>query len=151
MFRCFVLLRYPFVLSVILAMGWLRPNVLAAQQVAIIVNKANDVTGLSLDQVKKIFLGDKSTWPNGRRISVLSRPSGQSEREIVLKQIYKMGDAEYTKYFMQAAFTGRIAAPPKEAASPADMKRLVTENPGAIGYLIKEQADDSVKTVLTIP
>jgi len=143
-------LPYP-LLSAILGICSLRPEALLAQQVAIIVNKSNEVGDLNLDQVKKIFLGDKSTWPNGRRISVLARPSGQAERDVVLKQIYRMADSEYNKYFMQAAFTGRIAAPPKETASSADMKRLVAENPGAIGYIKKEEADDSVKTVLTIP
>jgi ABC-type phosphate transport system substrate-binding protein len=122
-----------------------------AQQVAIIVNKTNDVGAVPLELVKKIFLGDKSTWPNGKHIAMLTRPSGQSEREIVLKQIYKMGEADYNKFMMQAAFTGRIPTLPREVGSPAEMKRLVAENPGAIGYVKKEEADDSVKTVLTIP
>ena len=143
------------VFKTLLFVGLLAPAVFhvrsAEAQIAIIVNKANDVNDLPLDQVKKIFMGDKGTWPNGRRISVLTRQAGQPEKESVLKQVYKMGEADYSKYFMQAAFTGRITAPPKEVSSGAEMKRIVAENPGAIGYIKKDEVDDSVKAVLTIP
>ena len=62
-----------------------------------------------------------------------------------------MSDAEYTKYFMQAAFTGKVTAPPKEIGSPAQMKTTVAGNPNAVGYVMKADADDTVKVVLTIP
>src|SRR5712692_5243680 len=66
----------------------------ADDEIAVIVNKANDTGSLPRDQVRKIFMGDRGTRPNSKRITVLSRQFGQPEREIVLHQIYKMGDAD---------------------------------------------------------
>ncbi len=123
----------------------------AGDEVDIIVNKANTIADLPLADAKKIFMGDKTTWPSGKRISVLMAAAGAPERAVVLREIFKMSDAEFTKYFMQAAFTGKVTAPPKEISSAAQMKTTVSGNPGAIGYVLKSDADDTVKVVLKIP
>lgn len=123
----------------------------AGDEVDIIVNKANAISDLSLAAAKIIFMGDKTTWPSGKRITVFMAAAGSPERAVVLREIFKMSDGEYSKYFMQAAFTGKVTAPPKEASSAAQMKQSVAGNPGAIGYVKKDDADDTVKVVLKIP
>ena len=40
----------------------------AEPTVAIIVNQSNPVENFSFDELRKIFLGERSHWPNGRRI-----------------------------------------------------------------------------------
>jgi ABC-type phosphate transport system substrate-binding protein len=125
-------------------------EVLAADEVDVVVNKANSISDLPLADAKKIFMGDKSTWPSGKRITVIMLSQGQPERAVVLREIYKMAEGDYGKYFMQAAFTGKVTAPPKDVGSAAQMKQSVTENPGAIGFLKKDDVDDSVKVVLRI-
>jgi ABC-type phosphate transport system substrate-binding protein len=123
----------------------------AGPEVNVIVNKANTITDLSLADAKKIFMGDKTTWPSGKRITVVMLAAGQPERAVVLEEIYKMSDPDYGKYFMQAAFTGKVTAPPKDLGSPAEVKKAVADNPGAIGYVKKEDVDDTIKVVLKIP
>jgi ABC-type phosphate transport system substrate-binding protein len=127
------------------------PPTSAADEVDVIVNKANTISDLPLADARKIFLGDKTTWPSGKRVSILMLAQGQPERAVILREIYKMSEADYAKYFLQAAFTGKISAPPKDVPSAAQVKQLVAENPGAVGYAKKEDADDSVKVVLKIP
>jgi ABC-type phosphate transport system substrate-binding protein len=123
----------------------------AGEEVDIIVNKANPVSDLSLSDAKKIFIGDKGSWPNGKRITVLMLAPGQPERAVLLREIYKMGESDYSKYFLQAAFTGKVEAPPKDVASASEVKQAVAGNIGAIGYVKSGDADDSVKVVLKIP
>jgi ABC-type phosphate transport system substrate-binding protein len=123
----------------------------ADEEVDIIVNKANPVSELSLPDAKKIFVGDKGSWPNGKRITVLMLAQGQPERAVLLHDVYKMGEADYSKYFMQAAFTGKVEAPPKDVGSAAAVKQAVAANVGAIGYVKGADVDDSVKVVLKIP
>jgi ABC-type phosphate transport system substrate-binding protein len=122
----------------------------AGDEVDVIVNKGNPTGDLALPDAKKIFMGDKSTWSNGKRVTVLMLAPGAPERAVILREIYKMSDAEYGKYFMQAAFTGKVTAPPKEVSSAAQMKQAVADNAGAIGYVKKDDVDDSVKVVLKI-
>lgn len=149
--------RRSLIVSSLLAAGavllFLQParQTLAADEVDVIVNKANTLDELTVAEARKVFMGDKSVWPSGKRVTILMMAPGQPERAVILREIYKMSDGDYTKYFMQAAFTGRVTAPPKETSSAAQMKQLVSENPGAIGYVKKSDVDDTVKVVLKFP
>jgi ABC-type phosphate transport system substrate-binding protein len=144
----------PLILTALAAsLLWLAPrtSVSADEEVDVIVNKANTIGDLSPENAKKVFMGDKSVWPSGKRVTILMLAQGQAERTKVLRDVYKMAEADYNKYFLQAAFTGRITAPPKDVGSAAQMKELVAGNPGAIGYLKKDDVDDSIKVVLKLP
>jgi len=128
----------------------LRNAAAVGDEVDIIVNKANTVDDLPLAEAKKVFMGDKSTWPSGKRITILMLAQGLPERAAVLREIYKMPEDQLGQYFVQAAFAGKVSAPPKDVASAAQMKQNVAANPGAIGYVKKEDVDDSVKVVLKL-
>jgi ABC-type phosphate transport system substrate-binding protein len=123
----------------------------AFEQVDVVVNKTNGVSSLSLQELRMIFLGEKSSWPGGKHITVLMLERGQPERQVILRELYNMNESDYTKYFLQAAFAGRVQAAPRNLASAAEMKARLAANPNAIGYLKKEDLDDSVKTLLKIP
>ncbi len=136
---------------VLFAMVWPSPASAAdPNDVAIIANKSNPSDSITVEESRKIFLGDRSTWANGKKVVVVMRTAGTPERNAVLKTVYKMNDADYSKYFLQAAFTGKIQAPPKEVASAADMVHYVAQIPGAVGYVRAGEVDASVKVVLTI-
>ena len=123
----------------------------AQEQVAVIVNPSNNISSLSAGDLHRIFTGDKSTWPNGKHIFVIMAAPGSAERTTILKSVFKMSETEYAKYFLQAAFTGAVSAPPKDASSVAEIRQLVAANPEAIGYVKAQDADNSVKVVLKVP
>src|SRR5712691_878706 len=123
----------------------------SADVVDVVVNKSNPVSTLSLDDARKIFKCEKSVWPDKKRISVLMLAAGQPGRTTVLREIYKMSETDYSRYFLEAIFTGRLPAPPKEVSSVAQMKQYLAANPSAIGYLKKEDVDNTVKVVLKVP
>ena len=127
-----------------------REAAAGGEEVEVIVNKTNPVDDLPLADAKKAFLGDKTTWPNGKRVTVLMLAQGTPERAVVLREIYKMPEDQLSQYFVQAAFAGKISAPPKEVTSAPQMKQAVAANPGAIGYVKKDDVDDSVKAVLKL-
>lgn len=128
----------------------LREAAAGGEEVDIIVNKTNPIDDLPLADAKKAFLGDKTTWPNGKRVTALMLAQGLPERVVVLREIFKMPEDQLSQYFVQAAFAGKISAPPKEVSSAAQMKQAVAANPGAIGYVKKEDVDDTVKAVLKL-
>lgn len=95
-------------LLVALSTGYLPTA--AQDQVAIIVNPSNSISTLSSGDLHRIFTGDKSTWPNGKHIFLVMAAQGSAERALVLKDVCKMSEPDYAKYFLQAAFTGAVSA-----------------------------------------
>ena len=48
----------------------------SAQSLAIIVNQENPVQDLDFAELRRIFLGERSHWPNGRRITLVTMEPG---------------------------------------------------------------------------
>jgi ABC-type phosphate transport system substrate-binding protein len=117
------------------------------QTLAIVVNRANPVNNLSFSELRKVFLGRRSHWPNGRRIAVAMLNYGQPERETVLKDIYEMDENGFRNYFLRGMFRGEVFVSPKTLASPTIVKKFVFNAPGAIGYLRANEVDTSVKVL----
>jgi ABC-type phosphate transport system substrate-binding protein len=138
-------------LAILASGAWLLSARAAFQEVDIVVNKSHSVAPLSREEVRRIFTGEKSSWPGGKRITVLMLGSEQPERRVILREVFKMNESDYTKYFLQAAFAGRVQAAPKDVLSAAQMKAHLAANPNAIGYLSRDDLDDSVRVVLSLP
>jgi len=103
--------------------------------IVIIVNGANPVESVSITDLKKLFLSDRSKWDTGKSVAPVIVAAGAPERSAFLKQVCGMSDADFGKYFMQAAFTGKSATPPKEVTSAASVKSFIASSPGAIGFV----------------
>ncbi len=103
--------------------------------IVVIVNQANPVQNVSMAELRKIFLSDRSRWDTGKTIAPVIAAPGAAERSAFLKIVCGMRDAEFGKYFVQAAFTGKDVTPPREVLSGRDVKSIVAGSPGAIGFI----------------
>ena len=118
-----------------------------ADSLAIIVNQTNPVENFSLPELRKIFLGERSHWPNGRRITLVMLDPTQPERKVILREVYGMNEKDLNSHFIQGVFTGAVFVSPKTLASPNEVLKFVFNVPGAIGYLRAADVDNSVKVL----
>lgn len=117
------------------------------ESIAIIVNQSNPVDNLSSQELRTVFLGERSHWPNGRRITLVMMEPSQPERKIVLRDIYHMNETDFSRHFMQGVFTGEVFVSPKTLATPVGVRKFVFNVPGAIGYVRAADVDDTVKII----
>jgi ABC-type phosphate transport system substrate-binding protein len=126
-------------LLAIVTVSWLalsvHPVQAAGDPIIVIVNAANPVDNLSLGELKKLFLSDRSRWDTGKAVAPVMVTSGAPERTAFLKIVCGMSDGDFGKYFLQAAFTGKSATPPKEVSTSGAVKSFVSSSPGAIGFV----------------
>jgi len=126
------------------------PSAWAGDALVVIVNNANPVDNLSVGELKKLFLSDRSKWDTGRSVAPVMITTGASERTAFLKIVCGMNDADFGKYFLQAAFTGKSATPPKEVSSPQSVKSIVSNSPGAIGFVKASDLSSGDTTVKAV-
>ncbi len=117
------------------------------QSLAIIVNQENGVEDISLKELRTVFLGERSHWPNGRRITLVMMDPGLAERKAVLRDICHMNETEFSRHFLQGLFTGEVFVSPKTLASPTGVRKFVFNVPGAIGYVRASDVDATVKVI----
>lgn len=133
-----------------LAVGLFGSGVMAADNggdLAIIVAKTSSLANVSSAELAKIFRAEKSKGPDGAKFVLAMREAGSDERAAALAGIYKMSDADYGKYFLQATFVGLVQSAPRQISSAAAMRQFVASVPGGIGYVRSSDVDDSVKAV----
>ena len=119
----------------------------AEQNLAIIVNQSNPVDNVSFQELRTIFLGERSHWPNGRRITLVMLDPSQPERKAVLRDIYGMSEKDFNNHFIQGVFSGAVFVSPRNLATPPDVLKFVFNVPGAIGYVRASDVDSTVKVL----
>jgi ABC-type phosphate transport system substrate-binding protein len=120
--------------------------------IVVIVNGSNSVDNLSMGDLKKIFLSDRSHWDAGKAIAPVMVTAGAPERTAFLKIVCGMNDGDFGRYFMQAAFSGKSVTAPKEVGNAQAVKAMVASTPGAIGFVKAQDfhgdgSDGGVKSV----
>jgi len=126
------------------------PRVARAQDVeplAIVVNRSNPLTEISLADLRRVFRGQRSRWSNGRRVTLVMRDPGAPERNAILQSLYGLQEEQYRRTYLQAVFSGEATDAPKTLASSNGVLRFVYNVPGAIGYVRARDVDASVKTL----
>ena len=114
---------------------------------AIIVGKNSALDNVTGEELAKIFRAEKSKGPDGVRFMLTTREAGSPERAAALAQIFKMGEDDYAKYFLQATFVGQVQSAPRTLSGAGVAKQFVSVTPGAISYIRGSDTDDSVKVV----
>ena len=111
------------------------------------VNRSNPVDELSSAELRRIFLGNRSHWPNGRRITLVMREPGEPERNTILRDVCGMTDEQLKNHYVHGLFTGEILVSPKILSSPIGVRKFIFNVPGAIGYLRVGDVDPTVKVL----
>ena len=117
------------------------------EPLVIVVNRSNPVDDLSFAELRRIFLGNRSHWANGRRITLVMREPGEPERTTILRDVCGMTEDQLKNHFLHGLFTGEILVSPKILASPTGVRKFIFNVPGAIGYLRIGDVDPTVKVV----
>jgi ABC-type phosphate transport system substrate-binding protein len=119
----------------------------AAKSVVFIVNKANPIDDMTSSDLRKLFTSERSSWPDGKKVTLVMLDQGKKERETILRNLYRMSESDYAKFVLQAAFTGNARNDPKVLADGAGVVTFVSLVPGAIGYASADQVGASVKVL----
>ena len=113
----------------------LEATELALDGIAVIVNSENDVSDLSLEDIKAIYTGEITNWSElggaDGEIVLIGREAGSGTRD---------GFESITETEEQCAYR-------QELTSTGDVITTVSNNPNAIGYASLAAVDDTVKPV----
>lgn len=128
----------------LLVLGWAGSA--WAGDYAVIVNKDNP-TAVDKALIAKIFQGEMKSWKDGSPVMPVDLPESSPVRASFTTEVLGKTVGNVKALWAQMIFSGQ-ALPPKQAASDEDVKKLVSGNKNAIGYIKASSVDDSVKVAL---
>jgi ABC-type phosphate transport system substrate-binding protein len=118
---------------------------LQAADVKVIVNSSVSASSVSADELKRVFLGTKSSLDDGSHVQPVFEKGGPAH-EAFLQGYLGKTDAALMTYDRSLVFTGK-GSMPKILASDADMAEYVAKTKGAIGYVSAGTATTGVKVL----
>jgi hypothetical protein len=128
----------PVLLSVcyatILAAGAYAPP-FAGGDIAIVVRPDTPVDNLSFSEVRKVLMGDRQFWSSNLRVTLLIHAPASREREVVLKTIYHMSEAQFRQYWISKVFRAEASSGPKIVYSNEMATDLVSALPGSVAFV----------------
>src|SRR5258708_22024572 len=107
----------------------------ATEPLVIVVNRSNPIDDLTSAELRRIFLGNRSHWANGRRITLVMREPGEPERDTILREVCGMNEDQWKNHFLHGLFTSEIRGSPQILSSPTGVRKFIVNLPGATGYL----------------
>ena len=103
--------------------------------VAIVAHPDTPINGLTLAEVRQVFLGERQYWNAKLPVVLLIRAPVAHERDVVLNVIYEMTEAQFNQYWIAKIFRAEIASAPKIVYSNDIENGLVKALPGAIAFM----------------
>ncbi len=112
--------------------------------IAVVVNVENPVAGLSLPELKRIYLGKQTTFSDDVpiRLGVCHDLSAMFYRAALDMPAHAM-----KRHWIKMVFSGARAKPPELMASGEKVKQFVEANRGGIAFLPLEEVDERVKVI----
>jgi hypothetical protein len=103
--------------------------------IAVVVHPDTPVSDLTLSDVRKVLLGERQYWNAKLPVVLLIRAPVARERDVVLRVIYQMSEAQFKQYWVAKIFRAEAASPPKIVYSNDMQYELVAGIPGAIAFM----------------
>jgi hypothetical protein len=118
-----------------------------AADIAIIVHPDVPLQNVTFTELQRLVLGDRQFWNSNLRVTLLLRAPVARERDVVLKKIYQMTEAQYRQYWIGKVFRAESTAGPKTVYSSSMAVTLVASIPGALTFIDVAEVPRDLKIV----
>ena len=119
----------------------------AARDLAVVANKTNPVTTMTVPELVKVCKAQTSRWPDGKPVTFIMRAPSAPEMKILLEKIYEVPE-DQVRELIATANHGRANHPAiMVVQSDEDLVNKVASIPGAIGVVDVYAINSSVVVI----
>lgn len=119
----------------------------SAGDIAVVVNPDVPIDNLTLGELRRILLGDREFWPSSARITLLIRAPVARERDVMLKTVCEMTEAQFRQHWIGKVFRAETPSAPKIVYSGEMAVDVASRSPGAITFVEVSQTGKRLKVV----
>jgi ABC-type phosphate transport system substrate-binding protein len=118
-----------------------------ATDIAVVVNKEVPVDNLTFAELRKILLGDRQFWTSNVRVTLLIRAPMAHERDVVLRDILEMSEAQFRQYWIGKVFRAESSTAPKTVYTNEMAGSLLNNIPGSMTFIESTQVPKGVNVL----
>lgn len=124
-----------------------EPQAKRSTDLAIVVHPTTPVDGLTFAELRQVFVGDRQYWTSEMPVVLLIRAPSSTERDAVLKTIYRMTEPQFKQFWIAKIFRAETATPPKIVYSSDSTNQLVEAVPGAVAFMVASDVRPGLKVL----
>jgi hypothetical protein len=87
---------------------------------------------MSFTELRRVFLGERQFWSSSLRISLLLHAPAARERDVLLKTVYEMSEAQLRQHWIGKVFRAEAASAPQMFFSEEEIVQALATIPGSI-------------------
>lgn len=114
---------------------------------AVIVNPGNPVDSISSTELRKIFSGQKQSWPGGLAVDLFVRAPEARERDVLLNEVLKMSESEYKAFWVKKVYSGESQREPLALFSNGMQLEAIRAEKGGIALVSLQDVHQGVKVL----
>ena len=104
----------------------------STSDVAVVVNPTVPVGEISFTELRRVFLGERQFWSSSLRISLLLHAPVARERDVLLKTVYEMSEAQLRQHWIGKVFRAEAPSAPQTFFSDEEIVQALAAIPGSI-------------------
>jgi hypothetical protein len=106
-----------------------------ASDIAVVVRVDTPASNLSLREVRDLLFGERQFWASNLRVTLLIREPAARERDVVLRVVYHMTEAQFRQFWISKVFRAETTSGPKIVYSSQMASELIAALPGSVSFL----------------
>lgn len=119
----------------------------AARDLAVVSNKANGFSAITLADLVKVCKAQTNRWPDGKPVTLIMRAPSTPEMKLALEKLFELPETQ-VKELISTANHGRANHPAIMVVdSDEDLVNKVASIPGAVGVVDVYAINSSVSVV----
>ena len=135
------------VAAFILLLAGGSPTIATAGDIAVVVRPDTPASDLSLREIRDLLFGERQFWASNLRVTLLIRAPVARERDVVLRVIYRMTEAQFRQFWISKVFRAETASGPKIVYSDQMATDLVAALPGSVSFVDAAEVPKGLKVL----
>ena len=119
----------------------------AAGEVAVIANPNVPINDLSFGELRRVFLGERQFWSSSLRITLLMHGSAARDRDVLLRSVYEMSEAQFRQHWIGKVFRAEAASTPQSYYSGEEILEALAAIPGSIAAVETARIPRGLKAI----
>jgi ABC-type phosphate transport system substrate-binding protein len=121
----------------------------AHAEIAIVVGLKSTIESISLDELRRVYLGKADTLASGKSVVVYDQTEGSQLWKNFAENVLGKSAKQIKSYWSIQIFTGK-GTPPRAVGNSEEVMTIVSRDPRGIGYIDAGEASDRVKILLRV-
>jgi len=123
------------------------PSTQALPDIAVVAHPGVPIDSLTVAELRRILLGDREFWGAGIRVRLLIRAPVARERDVVVKDVCEMSEAQFRQHWIGKVFRADAVSGPRIVYSTEMAIDQTSRTPGAIAFVPGPVTSSAVKVL----